>query len=142
MLNILLPVDGSDCSDRAVDFVIQKLAARDGGLELHLLTVHAPIPYARAVSVIGNDKVEQYYHDEGEATLKSARAKLDAAKVKYQHHIVVGDPAPTISRFAAEKNVDQVVMGTHGRGSVGSMLMGSIASKVVHACAVPVLLVK
>ena len=142
MLNVLLPVDGSDCSDRAVDFVIQKLAARGGGLELHLLTVHAPIPYARAVSVIGNDKVEQYYHDEGEETLKSARAKLDAAKVKYQHHIVVGDPATVISRFAAEKKVDQVVMGTHGRGSVGRVLMGSITSKVVHACAVPVLLVK
>lgn len=142
MLNILLPVDGSECSDRTVDFVIQKLGGGEGRLELHLLTVQPPIPYARAVSVIGNDKVSQYYQEEGDATLKSAREKLDAVKVQYQHHIVVGDPVDVICRFAKEKKVDQIVMGTHGRGAVGNALMGSVASKVVQLAEVPVLLFK
>ena len=142
MLKVLLPVDGSECSGRAVDFVIEKMRAREGEVELHLLTVHAPIPYARAVSVIGSDKVGQYYHDEGEITLKSARARLDAAKVSYAHHIVVGEPAEVIARFAEEKKVDQVVIGTHGRGRIGKLLLGSVASKVVHLTDVPVLLVK
>ena len=142
MLKVLLPVDGSECSGRAVDFVIDKICSREDAVELHLLTVHAPIPYARAVSVIGSDKVSQYYHDEGEVTLKSARARLDSAKVPYAHHIVVGNPAEIICRFAKEKKVDQIVIGTHGRGSVGNMLMGSVASKVVHLAEVPVLLIK
>lgn len=142
MLKVLLPVDGSECSDRAVDFVIEKLNAREGGVELHLLTVHAPIPYARAVAVIGSDKVGQYYQEEGEATLKSARTKLDAAKVVYAHHIIVGDPADVIVRYAREKKVDQIVIGTHGRGRVGTLLMGSVSSKVVHLADQPVLLIK
>jgi nucleotide-binding universal stress UspA family protein len=142
MLKILLPVDGSECSDRAVDFVIEKMLAREGGVDLHLLTVHAPIPYASAVSAIGGDKVEQYYHDEGEVTLKSARLRLDAAKVGYAHHIVVGDPADVIARFAQEIKVDLIVIGTRGRGLLGKMIMGSVASKVVHLAELPVLLIK
>jgi nucleotide-binding universal stress UspA family protein len=142
MLNILLPVDGSDCSDRAVDFVIKKLGAQAGGIELHVLTVHAPIPYAGAVSAIGADKVQQYYREEGEQTLKSARALLDAAKVAYAHHILVGDPADIIVRFAKEKKADQIVIGTHGRGRIGNIVMGSVASKVVHLTDLPVLLVR
>ena len=142
MLKVLLPVDGSECSDRAVEFVIEKMRAREGALELHLLTVHAPIPYAGAVSTIGADKVEQYYREEGEETLKSARARLDAAKVAYAHHIIVGDPADVIVRYAKEQKVDQIVIGTHGRGRIGNIVLGSVASKVVHLTDVPVLLVK
>jgi nucleotide-binding universal stress UspA family protein len=142
MLKVLLPVDGSDCSDRAVDFVIGKMRAREGALELHLLTVHAPIPYARAVSTIGADKVNQYYREDGEETLKSSRARLDAAKVAYAHHIMVGDPADVIVRYAKENKIEQIVIGTHGRGRMGNMVMGSVASKVVHLTDVPVLLVK
>lgn len=142
MLKVLLPVDGSECSGRAVDFVIEKMRAREGGLELHLLSVHAPIPYAGAVSSIGSEKVQQYYREEGEQTLKPARARLDAAKVAYVHHIMVGDPADVIARFAKENKIDQIVIGTHGRGRIGNMLMGSVASKVVHLAEVPVLLVK
>ena len=142
MLKVLLSVEGSECSDRAVDFVIEKMCAREGAVELHLLTVHAPIPYARAVSTIGSDKVEQYYREEGEETLKSARARLDAAKVAYSHHIMVGDPADVIVRFAKERKVDQIVIGTHGRGRIGNIVLGSVASKVVHLTDAPVLLVK
>lgn len=142
MLKVLLPVDGSECSDRAVDSVIEKMRAGEGEIELHLLTVHAPIPYANAVSVVGSDKVEDYYHEEGNVTLKSARAKLDAAKVAYTHHIVVGDPADVIVRFGKEIAVDQIIIGTHGRGVIGKMLMGSVSSKVSNLAEVPVLLVK
>jgi nucleotide-binding universal stress UspA family protein len=142
MLKVLLPVDGSECSDRAVDYVMDKMRAREGVVELHLLTVHAPIPYAGAVATIGADKVEQYYREEAEETLKSARARLDAAKVAYAHHIMVGDPAGVIVRFAKENKVDQIVIGTHGRGRIGNIVMGSVASKVVHLTDVPVLLVK
>lgn len=142
MLKVLLPVDGSECSDRAVDFVIEKMRAGEGEIELHLLTVHTPIPYASAVSVIGSNKVEQYYHEEGNVTLKSARARLDAAKVPYTHHIIVGDPAAVIVRFAKEITADQIIIGTHGRGVIGTMLMGSVASKVSDLAEVPVQLVK
>lgn len=142
MLKVLLPVDGSECASRAVEFVIEKMYPHEGTIDLQLVTVHAPIPYARAVRVIGHDKVQRYYHEEGEGTLKATRAKLDAATVPYTHHIFVGDPAETIARFANDNKVDQIVMGAHGRGRIGSILVGSVASKVLHLTRIPVLLVR
>jgi len=142
MLKVLLPVDGSECSGRAVDFLIEKMHAAEGGVEVLLLTVHPPIPYARAAAMIGSEKVKQYYEEEGIESLKPARAKLDAAQVSYSHHIVVGDPVEVIVRFAQESRVDQIVIGTHGRGKVGKLLLGSVASKVLHLSDIPVLMVK
>jgi len=139
---LLLPMDGSECAGRAIDFVIRNAGAYREPVELHLLTVHAPIPYQNAVATLGKDKVSKYYHDEGIETLKPARAKLDAAKVAYQFHIGVGEPADVIAQYAKEKNADQIVMGTHGRGQIGTALLGSVASKVIHRAPVPVLLVK
>ncbi|TDP64115.1 universal stress protein [Roseateles toxinivorans] len=50
--------------------------------------------------------------------------------------------APEILRAATEAGVDQIVMGTRGIGALGSVLIGSVAQRVVHLAAVPVLLVK
>ena len=142
MLKVLIPVDDSECSGRAVDHVIAHLPVDKGGVEIHLLTVHPPIPYARATAMIGNDKVAQYYEEEGVATLKSACAKLDVAKLPYKRHIIVGNPADVIVHFAQEHGIGQIVIGTHGRGKVGKFLLGSVANKVVHLSEVPVLMIK
>lgn len=142
MLKMLVPVDGSECADRAVDFLLKKTQWYKEGIETHLLTVHHHIPYGRMASVIGHEKIQQYYQEEGLEALKSARAKLDAAKVSYIFHIGVGEPAEVIADYAREKRCDQIVMGTHGRGQVGTMVLGSVALKVIHLTDVPVLLVK
>jgi nucleotide-binding universal stress UspA family protein len=74
-----------------------------------------------------------------ETTLAAARRSgLDLVSTLGE----VGDPATEITRVAEEKGVDQIVMGTHGRGAVGSLLIGSVAQRVVHLAKVPVLLVK
>jgi nucleotide-binding universal stress UspA family protein len=142
MLKVLVPVDGSECAGRAVDFLVKHAGWYKDGVEIHLLTVHLPIPSGPALAAIGKDKVNQYYRDEGLETLKPARARLDAAKLAYDHHIGVGEPAEVIAQYAKEKGVDQVVMGTHGRGQVGAAFLGSVATKVIQRTPVPVLLVK
>jgi K+-sensing histidine kinase KdpD len=53
-----------------------------------------------------------------------------------------GDPVRQITQYAAEKAVDLVVMGTHGRGPVAHMLMGSVAERVVRTAPCPVLTVR
>ena len=50
------------------------------------------------------------------AALKTAMQKLDAAKIKYHHHIGVGEAAEVISQYATEKGCDQIIMGTRGHG--------------------------
>jgi nucleotide-binding universal stress UspA family protein len=143
MLKFLVPVDGSETSTRAVDHLLKRLAWFKDGVEIHLLNVQHPVPAGGQVSaVVGHEKLAQYHHDEGMAHLKSAMQKLDAAGVRYHYHIGVGDEAEIICRYATQQGCDQIFMGTHGRGSVSSLVLGSVASRVVHLSPVPVLLVK
>lgn len=142
MSNILLPVDGSETCLRAVEYLIKRLQQLRESPVLHLLTVHPPIPYANIASAVGQDTITRFYREEGEAKLKSARDLLDAAQATYSHHIIVGDPAEVIARFAAERSIDEIIMGTRGLGAVSNVLIGSVASKVIHLASVPVTLIK
>lgn len=144
-MKVLVPVDGSESSNRALDHLIRKLALfKDkDSVEIHLLNVQHEIPYGQRVSsVVGHDKIAQYHREEGMAALKPGMQRLDAAKVRYQHHIGVGDAADVICRYAKEKGMDQIFMGTRGMGSVSNVVLGSVATKVIHGSPVPVLLVK
>jgi nucleotide-binding universal stress UspA family protein len=59
------------------------------------------------------------------------------------HHVFVeGDPASEIIRYAADAAIDLIVMGTHGRGGLERLLMGSVAEKVMREAACSVLVVK
>ena len=142
MLKLLVPVDGSECSDRGVEFLIKSTGWYRDPIEVHLLTVHHHIPYGRAASAIAAEQLQQYYQEEGLAALKSARARLDAAQIPYAFHIGVGEPADIIAQYAREKDCDEIIMGTRGLGSVSGLLLGSVARKVLHLTSVPVLFVK
>jgi nucleotide-binding universal stress UspA family protein len=139
MLRVLVPVDGSESSLRAVQFVLKKVPLYLEPLELHLLNVQRPFPG----TIQGvREQAERHHHDEGAKALAAARNALDAAGVKYVYHISVGDPAEAIAHFAKEQKIEQIVMGTRGIGSIANMLLGSVASKVLHLVDVPVLLIK
>ena len=143
MVKFLVPVDGSESSKRVVADLIKRRAWFKDGVEVHLLNVQPPIPYGERVSdAVGHDRIAKYHHDEGMAALEPAMKALDAAKVSYHHHVGVGDAADIICKYAKEKLCDQIYMGTRGMGSVSNLLLGSVATKVIHLSAVPVLLVK
>ena len=143
MLKFLVPVDGSESSNRAVEFLVRKLDWFKDGVEIHLLNVQHLIPYGdRVSSVVGRDRIAQFHHEEGMAALKPAMHKLDAARIKYHHHIGVGDEADIVCKYAKEKGCDQIVMGTRGMGAISNLVLGSVATKVLHLTTVPVLLVR
>jgi nucleotide-binding universal stress UspA family protein len=142
MLKILLPVDGSSNALRAVQHVIDNAGWFRGPLDLHLLNVQLPVASGVIKTFIKQSQLNDYYRDEGLAALKESRSLLDGAKLSYQHHIGVGEPAATILDYAREKQSELIIMGSHGRGAFAGALLGSIAGKVVHAAPVPVLLVK
>lgn len=141
-IKILLPVDGSACALRAVDHLIAHVGWFSSVPEIHLLNVHPPIPVGRVLAHVGKDTLHAYYLEEGQAQLAEAQARLDAAGRFHTTHIHVGQPAEVIVRMANELACDLIVMGSHGLGALAGVVTGSVASRVLHLAACPVLLVK
>ncbi|MFO1204903.1 MAG: universal stress protein [Burkholderiales bacterium] len=140
MAKVLIGVDGSLHSRRAVEAVIRQQAATSA--EIHLLNVQIPIESGHARMFVDHDELQDYYREEGLAALAEARALLDAAGIAYTHHIAVGHVAQTIAAYAREKGFDQIVLGSHGRGTLTHLLLGSVATDVLRLAEVPVTLVK
>ena len=141
MTRVLVPVDGSANAQHAVDLVLKQLAeGRD--LEVHLLNVQPQVVSGHARMYLDKDVVDDYYRDEAVKALKPARDKLDQAGVKYTASHKVGSAAQTIANYVKANRCEQVIMGSRGLGSVGGMLLGSVATKVLHLVDVPVTLVK
>ncbi len=90
MLNVLIPVDGSTFSDRAVTQFIQHAAFFREVPKIQLLHVHAPIPVGRVQQHIDHETLAAYYREESEALLASAEALLNGAGLAFSRHIHVG----------------------------------------------------
>ena len=138
-MKILIPVDGSESSSRAVRFLVRQVANAKDVPELHLLNVQHALPGTiKGVA----EQAKQHHHDEGVKALTAARKLLDGAKVAYKYHISVGEVGDVVAHFVKDIGCDQVVMGTRGMGSVANLVLGSGANKVLQMVDVPVLLVK
>lgn len=141
MLKILLPVDGSAACNKAIAHFIQLLKWYKEVPEIHLLNVQSPL-HGDISMFINQENIKQYHQEEGLKDLKPARDLLDQAGIAYQYHIIVGDAAKMIVQFATEKQCDQIVIGPRGLGTVQGLLLGSVASKLIHLSPIPVLLIK
>ncbi|GKS68853.1 nucleotide-binding universal stress protein, UspA family [Nitrosomonas sp. PY1] len=141
MLKMLLPVDGSDNSDKAVAGFISMINWYKELPEVHLLTVQTPLSGNISFHINATD-IKQYHHEEGLKSLENARKLLDQAGISYRYHITVGDPAEMIVQFATEQKYDQIVIGPRGKGNIEGLLLGSVTNKVMQSALIPVLLVK
>ncbi|OCK54149.1 universal stress protein [Bradyrhizobium sp. LMTR 3] len=142
MHKLLIPVDGSANASRALAYAL-KFAKEIGPVELHLLTVHPePVIYGEIQVYVSKEKMEELQRKHSEDILRPAIEAARAADVSYTSDILIGDTAPMIIKRADELNCDGIVMGTRGMGAIGNLVMGSVATKVVHLTTVPVTLVK
>lgn len=140
MKRILVPVDGSEASLRALRFAAQR--ARESQGEVHLLHVEPPTAAEALRAYAVRPELEKVREDAGGRVLKAAADALAADSVRSTEHLQRGEPAHTIARFAAAHAIDEVVMGTRGMGALGSVFLGSVAQRVVHLAEMPVTLVK
>ena len=143
MKRVLIPVDGSECSLRAVALVLEKRSryANPGELDIHLVNVQPPLSHD-ITRFASHEQIIAFHRDESEKQSAAAKELLDQAGAAYRCHYEVGDVAETICNLAKSLNCDQLVMGTHGRSALVELFVGSITVKVLHLTTVPVLLVK
>jgi len=144
MPKILVPYDDSGPAIRAVK---QVAASREtmGKVEAVLLNVqHTDFFIERLVDGRKSEieRLEQPLRDHGERLLRKAAAGLEKAGVRCSAHVEVGDPAPFIADYARKYHCDMIVMGTRGLGTVKGLVLGSVATKVLHLVKLPVMLVK
>jgi nucleotide-binding universal stress UspA family protein len=142
-MRILLAVDGSKNSLDAVDCLVNHADWYREKPEVELVTVHLPVPKLPGMgAAVGKSQIEKYYEEEGQAMLAPAKKKLDAAGIRYQARVLVGQVAESIVKHADDKRCDIIYIGTRGRSALEKALVGSTAAKVLQISDVPVLLVK
>lgn len=140
MPKFLVAIDGSECSMRAVAHAA-KVAGQTPDSKIHLINVQYPL-HGTVTSFVSAAQVKDLHQEEGMKALDPARALLDAEKAPYEYHLFVGDPAETVTRYAQEHGVDEIVIGTRGLSNLSNMLIGSVANKIIHQANVPVTLIK
>jgi len=142
MQKILVPVDGSPASQRAVQFVISDIDALPRA-QIRLVNVQEPAP-AEIVLEAGlpPEHWQTEYETAGRAAMADACKALEQAGIQYTATVAVGNPADRIAARARELGCTLIVMGTRGLGALASIVLGSVATRVVHAADCPVTLVK
>lgn len=142
MMKILIAVDGSAHADRAID-AVARLAREGLALQALLLNVREVPVFYGEVPVPNLGELEEALVQAQDKILADAAQRAERAGLKVDSvHRRVGFAAQELVSEAAEQKVDQIAMGTHGRGAIGSLFLGSVAQRVLHVATVPVLLVR
>jgi nucleotide-binding universal stress UspA family protein len=139
---ILIPVDGSPASLRAVDFAVQKLVRGEGDLLLLLHVQNLGSIDMAGFSAAIPDFVSETASQVSAKALQDAVGKCEEAHVAFQSIARAGPIALTIAEVARVEGVGQIVMGTRGLGGVQGLLLGSVATQVIHLVEVPITLIK
>ncbi|PCK93708.1 universal stress protein [Pseudomonas viridiflava] len=143
MHKVLVPFDGSDHAMRALGYVIELSADLKKPLEVHLLNVQAsPIDYSLYLAPDMIEGVKAGLNNEGKRVLDDAIKLLTAAGTPFQAHVDLGNVAEQVEAQVQKLGCDVIVMGTRGLSSVTGLLLGSVATRVIHEASVPVTLIK
>jgi len=137
---ILVPTDGSTETERAVEHAVELAAAHDA--ELHAVYVVNSATFAGLHMETTWEGVDDVLREEGEDALGRVEEIATRHGVPVTPKVLDGSPSRRIVEYAEGEDCDLVVMGTHGRGGIDRLLLGSVAEGVVRACSVPVLTVQ
>ena len=137
---ILVPTDGSDEMARVVEHAIDLAIAHDAAIDAVYVINSAS--YAGLPMESSWEGIDEMLREDAEEAVAAVRDAGDARGVPVTATILEGSPSRKIVEFAEREECDLVVMGTHGRGGIDRLLLGSVAEKVVRASNVPVLTVR
>jgi nucleotide-binding universal stress UspA family protein len=135
MKTIVVGYDGSDCAKRALDRAVQ---LSENGSKVQVVAAVHVLPQVKG-SVSPVDTIEE---EDRERDLDEAASLLEQAGVEASTVLVHGDPARAITQCAEDAGADLVVVGTHGRGTIGRALRGSVSVGLLHHAPCDLLVVR
>lgn len=139
--HILVPTDFSDYADQAVDYAIELATT----LEARLTFLHTIHLTPLAMGEMGAMSIVPYLEEietDAQQRMEALLNRVHQEGLQGETVIVHGVPFQSIIETVKDKNVDLIVMGTHGRTGLTHALMGSVAEKVVRLAPCPVLVTR
>ncbi len=140
-MKVLLAVDGSKDTKKMLAYLTTHEDLLGSAPKFVVLNVQPAVP-AGAAKFAGKETVMEYHRSEAETVLAPVTKFLDHHDMSYTSSYKVGHAAEEILRAAKKAKVDLIVMGSRGRGLIGSLLLGSVAQSVLSASEVPVMVVR
>ena len=141
-MKILLAADGSPFTRIAALHLVQHIEWFAKVPEIHIVHVHPPMPYPGAAAKAGKAAVAKYHREESEGALAVAERVLIKAGVAYTSSWEVGDVAERLAKCVKDRDIDLVIMGSHGHGALANLALGSIATKCIATLDVPIMIVR
>ncbi|MBK6783349.1 MAG: universal stress protein [Saprospiraceae bacterium] len=134
MINILCPIDFSDHSLYALDYAIN--LGNQLGARLHLFTAYSvPKSTGRLRSL--DEEIKKSVLEDLSDVLISIENKITSGQ-KPLYSVTEGNSGRAILEFSMNHDIDIIVMGTQGKGSISNIFLGSVAKKVVDSSKIPV----
>ena len=140
-MKILLAVDGSSYTKKMLAYLATHGEFFTSHHDYTIFTAQPELP-PRVVVAVGKALVRQFQGEDAEKVLSPVSKFLARHDINAKGNWKVGHAAETIAKFAESGKFDLILMGSHGHGSVINMVMGSVATKVLANCKIPVLLIR
>ncbi len=137
---ILVPTDGSTGVGRAVEHAIE--LATIHGATVHAIYVVNSATFAGLPMEASWDGISDVLREEGEEALALVEELAAESEVSVETRLIDGSPRRAIVEYAEGHDCDLIVMGTHGRGGIDRLLMGSVTEGVIRTSDRPVLTVR
>lgn len=138
---ILVPVDESRPSHNSLSVAAGMARASEATVVLaHVAEMSYSQDRDEMLATYGEHIVADF-QKYGEDLLRKTADSETFSGIKVETETLFGDPARALLDLAEQKNIDAIVMGSHGRGAWGSMVLGSVSQRVIHEAKVPVVIV-
>ena len=141
---ILVPTDFGEAADRALNYARALARTFGGSIDvLHVVEDASARIYAGEIYIAMAPTLQKEIEDAARAELEKRSIDNDPDPLPVHRVVITSNaPAMTIVNYAKEAGTDLIVMGTHGRGPMAHLLMGSVAERVVRLAGCPVLVVR
>jgi len=140
-MKILLAVDGSSYTKHMLAFLAARPELLGGDRTYTAMTVVPALP-PHVTRFLPNGVETAYYDEQAQQVLKPVQAFAVQLGWSMELRHAVGVPGDAIAEAASAGKYDLVVLGSHGHGALSSMVLGSVAARVIAQCKAPVLLVR